>query len=193
MDRKNSWIQTYTGLRFFPWAPRPQDVVLEDIAHALSQIPRYGGHLPQPYSVAEHSMMVARHCPQDLRLVGLMHDATEAYVGDMVRPLKDGLHSYQLLEQRVWEAIALRFDLPQSIPPAVKRVDTCALATEVGQLIPAPVSYWGQTLNVELLPEIIRPMAWRQAEHEFLATFERLWQERESWRECEAIAAEARA
>lgn len=188
--QKGNWIQTYTGIRFFPWRPRPEDVHLEDIAHALAQLPRYGGHLPMPYSVAQHSLLVARHCPPALRLIGLLHDATEAYVGDMMRPVKEGLRSFQLLESRIWEAIALRFELPVSIPAEVKLIDNRALTTEVRQLIPSPAWQWGSHLPWDPLPERIHPIPWRDAKHAFIDLFELLWQERESLRELADFEAE---
>lgn len=188
--RKGNWLLTYSGRRFFPWAPRPEDIRLEDIAHALAQLPRYNGHLPEPYSVAQHSLMVARHCPPEFRLVGLLHDAAEAYVGDLTRPVKQGLLSFQLLEQRIWEAIAHRFELPTDIPAVVKEIDNRALATEFKQLVPAPHDQWGAQLPWEPLPEQIRPLPWREVKVGFIEYFELLWQERESLRELNGMEAE---
>jgi hypothetical protein len=131
---------TATGRTFHPLAPRADDVDLYDIAHALAHICRFGGHVLEFHSVAQHSLLVAEALRllgrPDLQLVGLLHDATEAYVGDLIRPLKRALPSYQSIEARVWGAIALRFDLPLALPPEVKHADELALAIERRDLMP---------------------------------------------------------
>src|SRR5690349_18842227 len=103
MSRTGDWIATFTGKRWFLTDPDPADVDIDDIAHALSMICRFGGHTKQFYSVAEHSVRVANAmeiagCGALACLHGLIHDAPEAYLGDIVRPLK-----YSLTDYRVWE------------------------------------------------------------------------------------------
>src|ERR1700724_2684254 len=92
MSRAHDWLdggwqQTFTGRRFYPLSPRVEDVCIEDIAHALSNICRYGGHCREFYSVAQHCNMVSDWMPE-FKLEGLLHDSPEAYIGDMVRPVK---------------------------------------------------------------------------------------------------------
>ena len=84
-ERKGDWFLTYTGRQFWPLDPRPEDICIRDIAHHLSLCCRFNGACRVHYSVAQHSVMVANILPAPLRFWGLMHDATEAYVGDMVR------------------------------------------------------------------------------------------------------------
>jgi hypothetical protein len=87
----DDWILTYTGKRFSLADPHPEQVDINDIAHALSLVNRWGGHTRMPYSVAAHSVMVAdlvAKIAPDLALAALLHDAPEAYLGDVCRPLK---------------------------------------------------------------------------------------------------------
>jgi uncharacterized protein len=135
-----TWMQTYTGKAWYPMTPRSKDVDIEDIAHALSHLCRYGGHCRRFYSVAEHSVLVSRLVRPEHALLGLMHDASEAYVVDVPRPLKVHLGNYHDMESRAWIAIALRFDLPYEMPADVHRADIDACFIERGQLM-APVRH----------------------------------------------------
>jgi len=102
----------YVDLAF----PKPEAIDLQTIANALSRICRFGGHCPQFYSVAEHSLHATYAALRDglvgeaLRAV-LMHDATEAYLGDIVRPLKQMLPVYEVLEERMERAIGARYGI----------------------------------------------------------------------------------
>lgn len=83
-----SWIETFTGKKVYPLEPCSSEYCIEDIAHALSLTCRYGGHSSDFYSVAQHCCIVSDLCPEGLKLVGLMHDAAEAYLGDVPSPIK---------------------------------------------------------------------------------------------------------
>lgn len=130
-----SWMQTRGGERFDLLAPDPALIEFGDIANALAKLCRYTGHCRRFYSVAQHSVIVAGLLPPELRLQGLLHDATEAYVGDVARPLKLLLPDYQAIERGVWLAIAERFGLPAELNPAVKRADNLALMAERASLM----------------------------------------------------------
>ena len=87
------WLQTHSGLKVYPLAMKLEDINISDIAWALSNICRFNGHCTTFYSVASHSIIVARiiynaTTDKHLALWGLLHDASEAYLGDIVRPLK---------------------------------------------------------------------------------------------------------
>lgn len=134
-----SWIQVYTGKRFYPLSPKPQDVDIVDIAHALSMKCRYGGHCKQFYSVAQHSVLVARHASQEDCLRALLHDAHEAYspFGDIPKPIKDAVADDALgaairsIEDNLDHAIAQKFDLPYPIKSkAIGILDTRILHDE---------------------------------------------------------------
>lgn len=101
----NGVCQTRSGLSWNILEPNPEDVRLEDIAHALSNQCRYNGHTREFYSVAEHSVRVASCLPTELRLAGLMHDAAETYLGDIIRPLKPLISGYDEIEDLTLEVI----------------------------------------------------------------------------------------
>lgn len=129
---RTDWFQTFTGKKVFPFEPKVEDVDVADIIHALSNICRFGGH-SKFYSVAQHSVYVSHFCNPENALIGLLHDFTEAYVGDVVRPLKRGLTDYVVLEKRWAEVIGEALGLGDSLanlPPDVKRADMKLLVTE---------------------------------------------------------------
>jgi 5'-deoxynucleotidase YfbR-like HD superfamily hydrolase len=116
--------------------PRASDVCIEDIAHALAAENRFNGATKRPYSVAQHSWYVSHLVPREDALSGLLHDATEAYVKDLHRPLKLIVQrSYAPIEAAVWCAIAKQFRLELDLPTSVKHADEVVLATEIRDLI----------------------------------------------------------
>lgn len=153
----DDWFISYSGRRLHILAPRPEDIVIEDIAHALANICRFGGHVRQFYSVAEHGVMVSSIVGQDwftdpsLALQGLLHDASEAYLGDVIRPLKIQLPAYKDIE-KLWErAISEKFELPFPLDPEVKRADMVALVTERRDLISVLTERDGKWLEDQLV------------------------------------------
>lgn len=135
-----SWMRTFTGGRFYVSEPERSDFKIEDIAHALANICRFGGHSKRHYSVAEHSLLVSRIIKAEggmplQQLWGLMHDATEAYLGDIPTPLKATLVGYSEREDQLMRIIAKRLGLPDHgettlLPKIVKIADRIALVTE---------------------------------------------------------------
>ncbi len=145
MNRVGDWMQTYTGGAYWPLDPRPEEVHIEDIAHALSMICRYGGHVRDFYSVAEHSYHVSHMVPPEHALQGLLHDATEAYLGDVIRPLKHHLGDYGAYERSTRIIIADSFGLDWHPPVEVKAADNLACVWESRQLMrpsPFPEDDW---------------------------------------------------
>ena len=171
--RKGDWMQTFTGEKFYPFDPRPEEIHLEDIAHGLALTNRFTGQVPEPYSVAQHSLIVAGYCPEDLKLCGLMHDATEAYLGDLAAPFKRGLKEYQAVEANLWSVIAKRFDLPDPIPVAVMEVDLRLLIDEARSFWPdGRVENWDENLGVRKLGRgLVVPIPWQHVEDTFLKRF----------------------
>jgi hypothetical protein len=178
MNRTGDWMQTYSGRKFWPLDPRADEIFIEDIAHALSMACRYGGHCQRFYSVAEHSVLLSRALPQPYKLWGLLHDASETYVLDVIRPLKPSLPGYREIEDRVIFEVAKKFGLtlgghvlnrPNYMPEIVKAYDTRILVDEKTQCM-APGLVWGtddqQPLGVRL--EFWTP---EQAEAAFLREF----------------------
>ncbi len=139
---RGRWIQTYGGGRFYPQDPQDGEVSIYDIAHSLSQICRFNGHTTSFYSVAQHSIVCSRLANDDeVAYFALLHDAAEAYVGDMMRPLKwSGQELGRLFREQeaaVERAISQRFGLvwTEELRKEVKRLDDVALAIEAYHLM----------------------------------------------------------
>jgi len=147
-------LYTYTGRKFDVADPRPEDVDIADIAHALSLLCRYGGHSSRFYSVAEHSVIMSYLVPEKDALAALLHDATEAYVVDLPRGVKNAIgEPYRRLEARVWYAVCKRFCLDPDLPDSVKYYDNAILLAEKDALIHPSVPEWLVGLGYEK-PEI---------------------------------------
>lgn len=152
MIRGGEWMQTYTGRAFWPLDPRVEDIDPLDIAHALGHLCRYGGHTRRFYSVAEHCVLMSRAVSPGNKLAALLHDATEAYVGDMIRPLKRQMPQYQDVEDNLWGFIATRFGVDPVIPAEVKEADNRILVNERQALMgPSPLP-WAGVEDLEPLP-----------------------------------------
>lgn len=137
--RQEVWITLSTGQKFYPWAPEARKIDLRDIAHTLSQINRWGGHTREPYSVAQHAVMVSLRLPEAKQAWGLLHDATEAYMGgDIVSPIKRQIPELMAMEAGIAEAITARFGFPKGAleDPEVKHADMTMLALEYRDLMP---------------------------------------------------------
>lgn len=166
MTRQGDWMLTYTGKAFYPMDPNPEDIDPRDIAHALSLLCRYNGHVKKFYSVAEHCVLISYALPQEFSLWGLLHDATEAYVGDMIRPLKSSMPAYRYAEDRVMEAIASRFGLEGKMPDIVKEYDTRMLFTERATLMNLTQGKpWVGENTIEPLP--VNVQAWDPSTAEY--------------------------
>jgi 5'-nucleotidase len=178
-ERKGNWIQTSSGRPYWPLDPRPEDVCIEDIAHALGMICRYGGHCLDFYSVAEHSVHVSNLVPSQYALAALLHDAPEAYCCDIPRPLKKNLVGYADIEHQNWLAICAAFGLDPALPQCVHEADGAMLFIERDVLLlPAPREDWGQgRVRPAVLPKarIFGHMPGR-ASRLFLNRFQELYQ-----------------
>ena len=163
-----TWILTRSGRKFDLVRPTAAMVDPADIAHSLSMQCRFNGHTNQFYSVAQHCLLVADLVPVEHQLAALLHDATEAYVGDMVRPLKEGMRHYaeaygarcpyEEAEERVWHAICARFSLDHDLPASVKHADLVALATEKRDLMPEHPEHWPCLDGITPHPDVISAM-----------------------------------
>lgn len=177
--RRGDWLQMNSGIAFWPLDPRPEEILIEDIAHSLSLLCRFGGHCSRFYSVAEHSVHVSRLCPPEHRLWGLLHDAPEAYVIDLPRPLKRSLPEYCAIEDGVQRAVAARFDLPLEIPEPVKSADEAMLVAEAWQLMTIAPLTWGEVMaGTKPAPVQVDCLAPDAARSVFMAEFYRLMADR---------------
>lgn len=134
-----SYISTYTGTLFYPLSPIVEDIHIEDIAHALGMICRFNGHTRQFMSVAEHSVHVSRIVPKGYELAALLHDASEAYISDLSRPMKraPGFSMYSEFERTLMDAVWERFNPTKSYDhKEVKYADNRMLGTEARALMP---------------------------------------------------------
>lgn len=166
------WMQTYSGLAFRPAAPHVAQIALIDIAHGLANTARYSGQTQRRYSVAEHSVHLARWClQQGLReeaRIALLHDAAEAYLCDIPRPLKVLIAPlYKPIEARVEAVIAQRFGLASLSHPAVKAADDRILEDERRVLMVAPPLPWTprEPLGIRISPRATagEPWPWEDA------------------------------
>jgi uncharacterized protein len=169
----SKWIQTYTGRAFWPLDPKPEHVCIEDIAHALAMKCRYTGHVKRFYSVAQHSVLASHIVPTADALWGLMHDASEAYLPDVARPVKRNIPGFREIEDRVMEAIASRFRLTLPMPESIHHADLVLLASERRDLMADPPYRWVVTENIEPIGWLIVPFDPPAAEEYFL----RRWRE----------------
>ncbi len=177
------WVQTFTGRLFRPLEPDPGEVAVEDVARSLAMQCRFNGHVRRYYSVAEHSVLVSRLVPEAYALEGLLHDAAEAYLGDLVRPLKTvgmiyaglkrGILDWRDVEAGVQEAVARAFGIPAVAAPAVKEADLALLMAERAQLLGEPPAPWA---TERIRPAAVTLRCWSpaRAEREFLVRFYKL-------------------
>lgn len=153
--RYGDWLQDIGGGAFWPLDPRPEDIHIESIAHALSMQCRYGGHVRHFYSVAEHCVLLAMWAPAEAKRWALLHDASEAYLVDVPRPVKAYLTGYAAAEARLMAAVVDRFGLEPGEPAIVKEGDRRILLTERAALMGPPPMPWAQD-GLEPLPVTIR-------------------------------------
>lgn len=181
------FLQTHAGHAFYPKEGVVTEIEIEDIAHALSHICRYNGHCRKFYSVAEHSVLVSRIIrkmwPDDLEAIwaGLLHDATEAYVGDVTTPLKVTMPKFMELEDSIAAQIAKTFKVKwtKRTVERVKVADMTALSTEARKLFP-DVSKWNAIHDFEPTPELLEssfPIRSEAAKKLFLKEFKRIKKE----------------
>lgn len=175
MSKGNAgWMQTYTGKQFFPLDPDPLLIEVEDIANALSNLCRFCGHSKFFYSVAQHSVLVSMHVNRDIALEALMHDAAEAYTGDLIRPIKRSVMGWNDIETNIQkvicDALNLRFNV--MCGKEVLHADNVVLANEKRDVMGNPPAEWAS------LPEPsevrIKPMSSKRAKALFLKRFDEL-------------------
>ena len=177
-EMQTPFIETYTGKLFHFLDPKPWELDIQDIAHALSNTCRYGGHCDKFYSVAEHSVYVSDLLPSEFKMQGLLHDASEAYLVDLPRPIKDYLPGYRQMEDQIMRVVANAWHFEWPMHPMVKAVDTLLLSEESFDLTksqgtafswfpnrPGPIG-----LHIQCLPP-------EKAKDLFLERFEILWKD----------------
>lgn len=178
-------MQTHSGAQFYPFDVRPGDFDIEDIAHALSNQCRFAGHTREFYSVAQHSVLVSNEVERlfgkshpmcvEWSLLALLHDAPEAYIGDLVRPIKEtaAMAPYRLLDHEIGTVLAEQFKLDNSSTAwgVVKACDDLLLAWEARDLMGDPE--WAQAMPSPP-PEKIEPWTMTLGRAVFLSRFSEL-------------------
>jgi 5'-deoxynucleotidase YfbR-like HD superfamily hydrolase len=164
-------ILTHSGNYFNFLAPEESEILIDDIAWGLSHLCRFTGHCTQFYSVAQHSLYVSLLVPPEHALAGLLHDASEAFIGDVSRPLKGLLPDYRAIEKRIQAAILSRFGLAAELPSCVKEADLLLLATERRDLMPPHVGDWRCLDGISPIDEKITPFSRDAVRTAFLGRF----------------------
>lgn len=176
----NTKIVTYTGKAFDLLNPSPEMVCIEDIVHALANICRYTGHVQEFYSVAQHCVLMAKADLPGDPLQRLLHDAGEAYVGDIASPWKQCLivHDFDVSvkewELKIQKVISLALGINLDYSTEVKEADDRMYFTEVRDLMPPSVEFGKCRKNLKPLEEKI--ICWNpiEAEDMFLTTYNSL-------------------
>ncbi|MNK09937.1 hypothetical protein D3C87_279460 [compost metagenome] len=146
-----SYIGMNSGRNFDLVNPEKSTLTIQDVAHALSNTCRFNGHCDRFYSVAEHSVMVSYLIEQEFAFDGLMHDISEAVLGDVSTPLKKLLPDYHVIEDRVEASLFKRYGIAYPLIPQVKKADLTALAIEKRDLMPRSGEW--PVLNGIIIPE----------------------------------------
>ena len=172
---EDGWIQTFSGRKVYPMDLTPDDIHIRDIAHSLAHQCRFAGHVSRFYSVAQHSVIMSRLVPREHAMWALLHDASEAYLTDIPRPIKHlpAFAFYRAAEARAMATICRVYGLSIEAPACVKDIDIRMCATEAQALMQPLHPHWKvkppavPLLDVDIIPTF-RP---DQAEVVFLHTF----------------------
>jgi uncharacterized protein len=174
-------IQTFSGRRVNPLAVAPEDLDIGDIAASLANQCRFGGHCRKFYSVAQHSCLAAdlvleRERDATSGLWALLHDASEAYLGDLPHPLKHGSELGRLYceaEDELQRTVCERFGLPPEPPACVREIDRALLAAE-RQVLMVDAWAWPELAEAVAVEVAIEPWLPERSVREFLSRYEQL-------------------
>jgi uncharacterized protein len=181
----SAWIQTFTGREFHYHAEKP-DIHIEDIAQGLSNQSRYAGQCKHFYSVAQHTVLgvdvaMRVHGNMDLARVFFLHDASEAYLVDVPRPIKGDLKGYTEIEDRISKAIYDHFNISGEVVQAnqklCKEIDMRILITEKNQLFDKYHKWTMEDEFPEYHPETVSIQYWtpQKARKKFLNLYGQLF------------------
>ncbi len=170
------WMQTYLGHKFTFTVPRVQDIHIEDIAHSLALQCRFNGHIDDFYSVGDHCLYVLSKASEANKFWGLMHEATETYISDIITPLKYHWRwrfFIKRMENKILKVVAKKYGLPWPIPKEIHEIDERMWATEQRDLRRRPRFKW--STDIKPYPERVVPTAdWRTVKAVFLDQFANL-------------------
>jgi hypothetical protein len=175
-------ITTYTKRRFNTLEPDESQIVIEDIAHALSMMTRANGHFPEFFSVGQHSIQccreaLARNYVPEVALACLLHDASEAYLSDVTRPVKKNMPMYLQIEEQLQGMIYHKFlgFVPEKEEAMlISNIDDACLYVEFLHFMSERIAP-EEPVILSRLDFGVRPM--KEVEHEFLDLFKELYGE----------------
>lgn len=145
------YMLTASGKHFDLLDPKPEQVDHHDIFAAISKLCRFTGHCSEIYTVGQHSLLVMSLVPDEFRFEALMHDAAEAYTGDVGTPMKVALgDTFREVEHRIEAVVREKYDLPVKLSPEVKKADIVALGLEKKWLMPEDYEEWALLTGIEL-------------------------------------------
>jgi len=176
---RGHFMRTFTGRKFWPMDPKAEDMSIVDVAHHLAMQVRFNGATKDFYSVAEHCVIGSYLVPDEYAFEFLMHDAPEAWLGDMIRPIKNHTlcgDQYKLIELGVDSVVRAKWGMAEEPPSCVKRMDSALCAMEIDQVYGAPVDYVlrGEGLDFSMLKGAgykLHFWDWRTAEIQFFQRF----------------------
>ena len=165
-------VTTVSGRLVHFLDPRPGEIVISDIAHSLAHQCRFTGHTRVHYSVAQHSCFVAYRAQSYYKAEALMHDAAEAYLGDLASPIKRLIPQFRYIESDLKRYIFRKYGLHSVYDDEIKKLDIVALVTEGRDLI----DHWAHqtSFGVAPDPDMLTPWTAAEAKSEFLFMFETL-------------------
>lgn len=180
----SDYIRTSSGVKFYPLNPDPQGILIEDIAHALSLLCRGNGHVKVFFSVGQHCIHCAKEAEQRgystrLILACLLHDASEAYLSDITRPVKQHLQDYCRYEEHLLEVIYKKFlgsPLSQEEQKLVKIIDDDMLYYDLRDLLNEPVGELVNGQDPRIAPVMYSSFSYKErpfkeVEEEYLSLF----------------------
>jgi len=167
---------TWTGRVFNPLRPDPAVICIEDIAHSLSGASRYLRHTDKPYSTAQHCVILSHLVAPALALKALLHDGDEAYIGDVIAPLKTQslMGPYRALSSLWIATIFVKFGLSAEFPDEVHALDVQLRINEVRDLFRVVPDWALAGTPLPLSGRPIVPWSADEAESRFLARFKAL-------------------
>jgi 5'-deoxynucleotidase YfbR-like HD superfamily hydrolase len=174
---KEHWMLTYSGLKFFANRPTPDMIAVTDIAHSLSLICRYNGHLRTGmYSVAQHCVIASQICEAlgetDENIFWcLFHDSSEAYLSDLCTPVKKLIPQYKELEHKVMAVIQEALGIVGEEPAVVKKCDQICFATEIRDVIQGNYREWNTPKGIRPASFKIVPVSSLEAKIMFLERY----------------------
>jgi hypothetical protein len=172
-----SWIETYTGKAVDLLRPDPDTICVKDIAHSLALQCRFTGHVRYPYSVAQHSVLLSEWAARsglskEEQFLHLMHDASEAYLCDVPRPVKPLISEYRVIETRLQQVIMEKFLGPGNWHSTLcSWADTCILLDERAALLSGTNYEWDTQKTHPPLGIVVKYWEWQYAEGRFLNLF----------------------